>query len=207
MALLTAKLPTAPKETASVSVDPRCNAAGNNAARANRMPRELRIRAGRSGRGCGSLRRRNCSKTAAAPMAEITTTAAGLRNAAGLVKSTTRISAQHSSPDATTVFRWRSAGMFPQTLYNQWAVVSGQWPVPPRASLPRNTSLYRRLATASPSNPLALLHRAVMHGVEHQLHAIGNPQFFEDSEKILLDRVLTQTELGGYVAICQSVRY
>src|SRR5450631_218333 len=106
MALLMAKLPTAPSAAARTSHGLRCSAAGNNAASANRIPSAFSTSGGRA---LGSLRSRICNSTAAAPIAEITTTAAGLRNAAGLVKSTTSISAQQSRPEATTVLRCGSA--------------------------------------------------------------------------------------------------
>lgn len=105
MALLVAKLPTAANAMVRTGPTPRCHAAGNKAASANKSPSKLSQSAGRG--SLGSLRARNldCASTAALPIRTMTTMAAGLRNAAGLVYSTTRISAQQSRPPATTVLR------------------------------------------------------------------------------------------------------
>ena len=44
-----------------------------------------------------------------------------------------------------------------------------------------------------------------MEGIEHKLDAAGNPEFFEDPEKIFFDRVLAQAQFIGHVTVGKTI--
>jgi hypothetical protein len=61
--------------------------------------------------------------------------------------------------------------------------------------------------TRSSSEPLGRPGIAIVHGVENEFHAAGDPKFFEDPKKIFLDGVLAEIEFTGDVAVAQALRH
>ncbi len=46
---------------------------------------------------------------------------------------------------------------------------------------------------------------AMVHGVEDQFHAVGNPQLVEDSEQVFLHRMFAEPQFIRDVAVAESV--
>ena len=128
-------------------------------------------------------------------------TAAELRNAAGLVKSTTTVSAIQSSPAPITVFLLGCAGKS-RTLYGT------KYSSEERVTCPLCERFFVHLAVnlsnrskTDPAAELEGLLPAVVQGVEYQFDAAGDAKLLENSEQIFFYRVLAQAQLAGYIAV------